>query len=484
MKLSRIASNGAAITVATQILKIAVQFSSIVLLARLLTPDDYGTLASALVVIGFGEVLRDAGLSTATIQAKSICSEQQTKVFLVNSAIGLLLCFLAYVAAEPVSLFFKNPDVKDIVRALSGSFLIGAFGAQYRAALTRTLKFHRIAFSDIASQVAAVIVAATLAIKGFGVWALVFQYLTQVSSATLINLIGCKWAPRLPIDAAAPIGKLVRFGLHLLGTQIIGTASKSADSAAVGRFLGQESLGLYNRGSQIVVAPYTQLTIACTSFVLPVLSSIDDEDGFISALRRFQRLILTLLFLILMLVAVFSDPLLTFVMGDKWAKSADITACLAIALMFQAAHYPTYWIFVSKGWTPRLLKVDLLLKPAGILLVAAGASVGVYALILSIAVSAVCSWCVYLRVIAKAGVDVGGLTRDAALLLMAFFIPASIANAFGLIADVGFVGLVALKSAAAIASFATIALLVSESRKVFQLLLSDARTSIETKRRP
>lgn len=426
MGITKSVGRGAAITVASQATKMLIQFGSIVWLARLLTPSDYGTLASALVLIGFGEVLRDAGLSTASIQAKQISAEQQTTLFWINVLVGLLLTASACFLAHPVANFFSNAEVEGVIKGLSGSFLIGALGAQYRASLTRGMSFKKLAFSDLFAQVSSILLAAGLAHLGFGVWSLVFQYLAQSSLVTLMNMSNSTWSPVFRLQRNSQIGSMVRFGLSLLGTQIIGTAAKSADSTVVGKLLGTDQLGYYNRGYQVISAPFNQLTIACTSFALPILSRLNGPE-FIRTHQALQRAVLLVLFLTLTGVALASETVLPILLGEKWRFSAEITELLSLALMIQAAAYPSYWVFLSNGHTGKLLKLDILLKPTQIFMVFVGGFAGVTGIIATMGLGSFIAWRTYSWQIARLGIDLRESNKDAALILIFFLAPSATA---------------------------------------------------------
>lgn len=464
---------GAALTVIIQLVKISIQFGSIVWLARLLSPHDYGTFASALVLIGFGEILKDAGLSTAAIQSTSITSQQQSRLFWINAALSAGLVVLTILLAKPVSAFFSNPEVELVVNALSWSFMIGALGAQYRAHLTRKMRFGTIALVDLASQLMATCIAVLLAESGFGIWSLVFQYLIQSTLTSLANMLFSDWHPALVRRGDTSVGHLVRFGVNLLGTQVVGTVAKNADSAIIGRFLGQEQLGFYNRGYQIIAAPFSQLTIACTSFALPILSRVE-QRYYTKAHQNIQSTVLLALYTALSCAAVFSAQLIPWALGSKWVQAAEITEILSFSLMIQAAAYPNYWVFLSRGMTAKLFKIDLILRPIQVALVVVAGMQGVTGVVFATAFGSAIAWYLYTRELGVTGIDLSDSNRDAAVLLAAFSLSSGAAVLSARALDFGAVGLVGYKAA----TFIVCMLLFTAISRRFRGIILNFRTRL------
>ncbi len=150
--LGRVAARGAGVTLAGQGARILLQLASVTVLARLLSPGDYGLLAVGLVVVGVGEVFRDLGLTTAAIRAPDLTRGQRDGLFWLNVAAGALLAVLALAAAAPVAALFRQPELADVVRSLSAVFLLNGLTAQYRAGLVRDLRFGAVAGVDLGAS--------------------------------------------------------------------------------------------------------------------------------------------------------------------------------------------------------------------------------------------------------------------------------------------------------------------------------------------
>src|SRR5690606_2130147 len=173
------AARGAAVTLSAQLGKIIIQVTSVVILARLLTPHDYGLIAMVIAVIGIGEVFRDFGLSSAAIQAPTLSTPQRDNLFWINTAIGVALAVVVYFGAGLLAVAYRQPDLVPITQALSLTFLLNGLATQYRASLIRALKFRLLAVADIAAPTVALVVAIGVGVAGWGYWALVAQQLTS-----------------------------------------------------------------------------------------------------------------------------------------------------------------------------------------------------------------------------------------------------------------------------------------------------------------
>jgi O-antigen/teichoic acid export membrane protein len=166
--LGRSATRGAAVTIGGQAVRIVIQLGSIVILARLLAPADYGLIAMVTAIIGIGEIFRDFGLSSAAIQAKEISRGQKSNLFWINSAIGLVLTLLVIAASWPVAALYGDPRLQLLTVALSSTFLLNGVATQFRADLARHLRFVKLTAVDIAGQVIGLALGVILALSGAG----------------------------------------------------------------------------------------------------------------------------------------------------------------------------------------------------------------------------------------------------------------------------------------------------------------------------
>lgn len=372
MSLHRAAARGALVTGVAQVFRIAFQLVSTVVLARLMAPSDYGVLAMVAVLIGLGELLRDAGLSFATVQAREVSDAQQSNLFWLNVAVATGLAVAAWLGAPWLARFYGEPRVVPVCQALAATFLINGAAAQYGTRLNRAMAFGRMAQVDLTAMVMAAALAITLAMQGFGLWALVAQRLAHSLIALLLMVHFTGWRPGWP-QRHATIRPFLRYGWALLGVQLVNFGARSVDALVIGHRFGGEALGLYNRAFQLLMVPFTQLSAPSTAVALPLLSRIDDRNNYLDVLVRAQNVFMHAMALPLALLMCWADPLIPWVLGQRWADAVPIFRILAVGCLFQVAGYACYWVFLSRGLTQRHLGLSLVTRPVMIGLMVVGA---------------------------------------------------------------------------------------------------------------
>lgn len=375
MSLYRAAARGALVTGAAQVFRIAFQLASTVVLARLLAPGDYGVLAMVAVLIGLGELLRDAGLSFATVQAREVSDAQQSNLFWLNLAVAAVLAVATCVAAPWLARFYSEPRVVPVCEALAITFLINGASAQYGTRLNRAMAFGRMAQVDIAGMVISAALAIAMAMHGFGLWALVAQRLAHSLIALVLMVHFTRWVPSWP-QRHATIRPFLRYGWGLLGVQLVNFGARSVDAMVIGYRFGGEALGLYNRAFQLLMVPFTQLSGPSTSVALPLLSRIDDRDTYLDVLVRAQNVFMHAMALPLAVLMCWADPLIPWLLGERWVDTVPIFRILVVGCLFQVAGYACYWVFLSRGLTQRHFALSLVTRPAMIGLMVLGASWG------------------------------------------------------------------------------------------------------------
>lgn len=380
------------------------QSVGVVVLARLLSPSDYGLVAMVLVIIGIGEVLRDFGLSTAAVQAKTLSTDERSNLFWINSGIGLVLT-LALMAGSPlVALLFGDDRLIALSIVLAVTFLLNGIGTQFRADLNRDLGFGRLVVSDIAGQLFGLITGVIMAVSGFGYWALAGQQVALALSTLIITLVFVRWRPgRYRRDV--PVRRFVKFGLEVIGAQALGYASKNIDTLVIGTTLGATPLGFYNRAYQLLALPLSQINAPATRVALPVLSRLQAQgERFGNYLLAGQTAILHLVLAIFSLSGALAVPLIDVVLGEKWSSVAPLFQILAVAGVFQTAGYATYWTFLARGLTRSQIYWQLVSRPIVLGAVIIGSFWGLTGVAVGYAGSSAVTWSLGLLWIRRATV--------------------------------------------------------------------------------
>lgn len=390
--LGRTASRGASVTLAGQGLRVLLQFASVTVLARLLEPRDYGLLAVGLVVVGIGEVLRDLGLSTAAVRSPELTTRQRDGLFWLNTAAGVLLAGLVVAAAVPLAAAFSQPQLVSITRVLALTFVLNGVAAQYRAGLSRDLRFGSLAIAEVSAQLVSFVVAVTAALWGAGYWALVAQQLAQGCTALLAVVLLARWLPGPP-RRRSDLGRLIRFGTEITGTQLTYYLGNNLDNISLGLWGGPAALGIYSRGFQLLMSPLNQVRSPATGVAVPVLARLQhDLSRSGEYLKRSQLALGFTLVPAMAVVAGTSVPVVHLVLGSRWAGVAPVLTLLAVAGIAQTLAYVGSWVYLSRGLSGALLRYTLLSLGLSAVCIAVGSRFGAIGVAAGYASAALLEW--------------------------------------------------------------------------------------------
>ncbi|MCU1408351.1 MAG: hypothetical protein JWM23_431 [Microbacteriaceae bacterium] len=390
--LGRAAGRGAATTLSGQVIRITVQLTGIIILGHLLSPSDYGLVASVTAIIGIGEVFRDFGLSSAAIQARQLSRNQKDNLFWVNSLIGLALTAIAFTCSGLIAGLYGDPRLGPLTQVLACTFLLNGLATQFRADLNRNLRFFALTGSEIAAQLGGLTVGIAMATTGWGYWSLAGQQVSQGVLMLAIVMPVTRWFPR-GFHRNTDIRHFLRFGSNVFGTQMLGYASRNVDSVVIGATLGPGPLGLYNRAFQLLLLPLNQINAPSTRVALPVLSRLqDDGERYARFITLGQRIMLHLVTVVLAFAAAQATPIILITLGEPWIGSAPVFQILSLAGFFQVAGYATYWVFLSKGLMRQNLYFSLITRPMLIVFVLVGSLWGVYGVAAGFSIGMALAW--------------------------------------------------------------------------------------------
>lgn len=323
-------------------------------------------------VIGLADLVRDFGLSSAAIQAKTLLPDERTNLFWVNVAFGAASTAVIMALAPVIEWMYGQPGLVPIVLSLAGIFLVSGANTQFRADLTRSMRYGKLALSDVVSQFAGVAVAIVLAAAGIGIWALVAQQITVAVVALSMNVIATRWIPGWPRRGVS-LRKFFSYGTHLFATQTLTYFTKNVDNVVIGVFSGPVALGLYSRAYQLLMTPLNQINAPMTGVALPVLSRLqDDDDRFLHYLKQAQFVGTYVTATVFAIAAGVSGPLVLVLFGPDWAGVAPIFAVLAIGGVFRSIQQIAYWAYLAKGKTAAQLRMIAVTRPIMIAIIVAG----------------------------------------------------------------------------------------------------------------
>src|SRR5437667_367783 len=242
------------ITIAAQGIKFALNLASIMVLARLLTPRDFGLYAMVTTIMGYVVTFKDAGLSTATVQREGITHAQVSNLFWTNVALGGTATLILAASAPAVAWFYREPRVVGITLALSVTFLLTSSAVQHLAILRRQMRFKMIALIQVGSIAAGAMVGIGMAWLKYGYWSLVGMQLTIPVVTFWLTLMASHWRPQLP-KGSSGTRSLLTFGANLTASTFLWSLARSSDGLLIGRFWGSAPLGLYSRAAALLLRP-------------------------------------------------------------------------------------------------------------------------------------------------------------------------------------------------------------------------------------
>ena len=358
-ELRRSSIRGGSVTLASQAINIAIQLASTVVLARLLSPEDYGVMAMVLAVTGFAGLFRDLGLSSAAIQKKDLTTTQQSNLFWLNLAMGAALTALVAAASPLVAWFYGKPELTTVTLVLSSTFLIGSFGAQHGASLVREMQFTRQAVATISGAIIGLVIAIALALRGFSYWSLVWGNLGGAIVTTILLLALSPFCPGLPARGTG-VREMLRFGANITAFDFVNYFSRNLDNIIIGRFCGAEPLGLYNRAYSILMLPINGIRGPINMVAFSAMSKLQGDP---QSLRSYYCKTTSLIALLSMPITAFlfvaAEPLIEITLGPKWHGAVPIFSLLAIAAFIQPASGFAGSLLLSIGAGGRMLHCAL-----------------------------------------------------------------------------------------------------------------------------
>jgi O-antigen/teichoic acid export membrane protein len=350
--------------------------ASMMILARLLEPRDFGLIGMATAFTGVLYLFRDFGLSTATVQRATVTEEQTSTLFWINFLLGAILTVTVALLAPLVGTFYHEPRLLWVTRLVATGFLFNGAGVQHSALLQREMRFTALAVIDILSLIVSTAIAIGAALAGYGYWALVAMTISLPLTGTVGLWLATSWVPGMP-HRQIGIRKIMRFGSTVTVTSLVLYLAFNLDKVLLGRFWGSEVIGIYGRAYQLIRIPTDSLNTTVGEVAFSALSRVQGDPGRLKAyFLRGYSLVLALTLPITVACGLFADDLVAVLLGPKWKAAAQIFRLLAPTILVFAISNPLGWLLTSLGMVGRGLKIALVLAPLMIAGYAFGLSAG------------------------------------------------------------------------------------------------------------
>jgi O-antigen/teichoic acid export membrane protein len=346
-----------------QAANLVLRLSFMVIMARLLDPEEFGLVAMATVVTGVFEIFKSAGLSSATVQKVSVTDEQISTLFWINILVGTILGLLCLATAPVLVSFYHEPRLFWITVTMGAGFVFGAGGVQHSALLQRQLRYVALAMMETLSLTVSFALGIIMALRGFGYWALVCSTIAAPAINTAAMWATLAWMPGMPRRGVG-IQSMLRFGGTITLNTLVVYIAYNFDKLLLGRFWGADALGLYGRAYQLINVPTSNLNSAVGGVVFSALSRLQDEPVRLrSYFLKGYSLVTSMTVPVSIFGALFADDIVLVVLGPKWAAAAAIFRLLSPTILVLGIINPTGWLLQSVGLQGRSLRIAFVIAP-------------------------------------------------------------------------------------------------------------------------
>jgi O-antigen/teichoic acid export membrane protein len=374
---------------------------SLMILARLLGPKDFGLVGMVTAFTGVLTLFRDFGLSSAAIQRTTVTEEQLSTLFWINVAVGALLGLLTVAMAPVVAIFYHEPRLFAVTAVLAAGFVFNGAGVQHSALLQRQMRFTTMAVIGVVSLIAGTAIAIGGAKAGFGYWSLVAMTVIAPLISTVGAWLTAGWIPGMPRRGVG-IRSMLRFGSTITLNSFVAYIAYNTEKVLIGHYWGAGAIGIYGRAYQLVNIPTDNLNSAVGEVAFSALSRVqDDPNRFKSYFLKGYSLVLAMTLPLTIACVIFADDVVRVVLGPNWMEAVSIFRLLAPTILIFALINPLGWLLYSLGLVRRSLNIALVFAPTLIVGYVLGLPYGPkgvafgYSAVMTLWVIPFIAWCVH-----------------------------------------------------------------------------------------
>lgn len=357
--------------------QMGVTFLVSIVLARLLSPDDYGLIGLITIVTAVCTTLVNGGFSTALIRKKDITDDDYNTAFIVNLGMSLLLYAVVYLCSPFIADFFQRKELISLTRVSSMGLIIGALSLVQQARLTKRIDFKSQTKITLMASVASGVIGIVMALLDFGVWALVAQTLSNQALRTIFLWVVNRWTPQLRFSKDS-FHNLFGFGWKMMLSGLLDTVWKELYQVVVGKFYNPATLGQYTRAGQFSKMLSSNLTNVIQRVTYPVLSNIqDDKERMISAYRKMIKITMFITAIGMFFLGAIAEPLLYCLIGPKWHEAATYLPLICISGSLYPLHAMNLNMLQVQGRSDLFLGLEIIKKIIALGPLFIGAFVGI-----------------------------------------------------------------------------------------------------------
>lgn len=368
-----------------------VTFIVSIVLARILSPSDYGTIALVTVFTTILQVFIDSGLSTALIQKKDADDLDFSSVFYFNFIVCLILYIIMFVSAPCIADFYKDSNLITIIRVISLTLIISGVKGVQQSYVSRNMLFKRFFFSTLGGTIFSALLGIIMAYAGFGVWAIVFQQLSNNAIDTLILWITVKWRP-IKKFSWIRLKHLLSFGWKMLASSLLDTVYNNLRNMIIGKLYTSADLAFYNQGDKFPKLIITNINTSIDSVLLPTMSNEQDNHVRVKDMTRRAIKISTYIMAPLMIGLAFcARPIVQLVLTDKWLPCVPYLQIFCVSYLFWPIHTANLNAIKAMGRSDLFLKLEIIKKFIGMILLIITMNISVMAMAYSLLISGLIS---------------------------------------------------------------------------------------------
>lgn len=368
-----------------------VTFIVSIVLARILMPEDYGTVALVTVFTTIMQVFVDSGLSTALIQKKDADDLDFSSVFYFNLVVCIILYLIMFLAAQYIASFYGMPELLPIVRVVSLTIVISGVKGVQQSYVSRNMLFKRFFYATLGGTIFSAFLGIAMAYAGFGVWAIVAQQLSNTAIDTLILWITVKWRPNLMFSWERLKG-LLGFGWKLLCSALLDTGYSNLRNLLIGKIYSSSDLAFYNQGDKFPKLIVTNINTSIDSVLLPAMSNEQDSRDKVKSMTRRSIMVSCYLMAPLMIgLACCATSVVTLILTKKWLPCVFYLQIFCVTYMFWPIHTANLNAIKAMGRSDLFLKLEIWKKVIGLILLLSTMFISVEAMVYSLLISTLAS---------------------------------------------------------------------------------------------
>jgi O-antigen/teichoic acid export membrane protein len=379
--------SGLAWKVASQVFMQLSRVAVVVVLARLLTPAEYGLAAMVLVFSALVLIFTDLALGAALVQREELSERDRSTVFWTSVAAGVGFTFLGIALSWPLAAFYGEPEVQPLFAVMSVSFLLTALGTAHSALLNREMRFKSLELRMMAGTFVGGIVGIAVAYAGYGAWAIIWQQLAIAAVSTAFLWAFSRWRPRF-IFSGASLRSLGGYSANVFGTRVLFYMNRKLDHMLIGRFLGASALGAYAVAYNVMLMPLSRIAQPVVEVLFPAMSRIQDDRKRMAAMwLRANRMIGAISIPAMVGLMIVAPEFVATLFGQRWEEAAPVIQILAWVGLLQSLQRLNSSVLQACDRTGTLLRYSIVVLLASVVAFVGGLHWGIVGVATGYAIS-------------------------------------------------------------------------------------------------